>query len=169
MSKAKAKVGKRGGIGISLSLNALIGILLAIVGAFLVFFNQQPSSIVTFLSKVIGVFLICIGAVGIVNYFKYKQDAGVLVIGICEIIVGILFMISAIATYFIIIIAAALIVYGAVHLFRYHRSSLDFITGIAFIVIGILVLITFWVTEPVFMIIVGIAALIGAVYFLFFA
>lgn len=169
MARAKANVRKSGSVGISLSLNALIGILLAIIGAFLVFYNNDLQGTIGILVRIVAIFLICVGAVGVVHYFKYKQEISVLIVGLFEIIVGIALLISAIAAYFIIIIAAALILYGAYHLFRHHKTAWDFITGLTFIVVGILVLITFWVTEPIFLLIVGIAALVGAVYFLFFA
>ena len=166
MARAKAKVQKSGGVGISLSLNALVGILLAILGTFLCFFQSDITGI---LFMVIAIFLICIGAVGVVHYFKYKQDGSVLVTGIIEIVVGILLFIGPIATYFKLIVAIVLILYGAYHLFRYHKTSWDFITGLAIIVVGILILITQWVSEPIFLIIVGVAALIGAAYYLFIA
>ena len=169
MARAKAKVQKSGGVGISLSLNALVGILLAIIGASMVFYNQNLSGTINTLSRIIGIFLICIGAIGVLHYFKYKQDGAVLVIGIAEILVGILLLIGPIAQFLCLIIAIVLILYGAYHLFRYHKTSWDFITGLAIVVVGILVLITQWVSEPIFLIIVGVAALIGAAYYLFIA
>lgn len=169
MARAKAKVGKSGGVGISLSLNASIGILLAIIGTFLVFFNGNLSGILSYLIKVTAIFLICVGAVGVVNYFKYKLESAVLVVGLVEIIIGLVLIFAPIEKYLLIIIGAALILYGAVYLFRYHKTAWDFITGLLFIVVGILVLITFWVTHEIFLLIVGIAALIGAAYFLFLA
>lgn len=170
MARAKAKVQKSGGVSVSLSLNALIGILLAIIGAFMVFNRQGLQGTLGTLSYIVAIFLICVGAVSIVHYFRYKQDGAVLIVGIFEILVGVLLLISSINKYFIIIIAAFLILYGAVHLFRYHRSSWDFITGLTFIAVGVLVLITYWVSDVmVFNLIVGISALVGAAYFLFLA
>ena len=158
---------------VNLSFNALIGIVLAILGTFILFFNGS-SSLMPLLIRIIGVVMVCIGAVATVNYFRYKNSANSLIIGIVQIVLGVALLIAAsqISKWIFLALGILLALYGVFTLIRSRGNVLSVILGIAFVVLGILIILyTFyvdwqWLRDWGYYII-GIAAYCGAVFFLF--
>ncbi len=159
---------------VNITINAFIGSMLAVIGTFLLFFNGQDATPLCI--TIIGVFCVCIGAVGIVNFIRHKDDNGSLIVAILQVIIGVLFIIMAntIKEWIYLVIGILLIAYGIYLLIVSRRSNtFGIVLGIMLIVVGILILLwTFnadwaWLRDWGY-IIIGIAAYFGAAFFLFF-
>ena len=66
---------------INISVNAMIGIMLAVLGTFILFFNGT-TGLITMLVRIIGVVAAALGAVAVVKYFRYKNSGKSLALGI---------------------------------------------------------------------------------------
>lgn len=158
----------------NITINAFIGSMLAVIGTFLLFFNGQDATPLCI--TIIGVFCVCIGAVGIVNFFRKKDDNGSLVVSILQVLIGVLFIVMAntIKDWIYLVIGILLIAYGIYLLIISRKSNtLGIVLGILLIVVGILILLWAfnanwqWLRDWGY-IIIGIAAYCGAAFFLFF-
>lgn len=158
---------------VNLSLNALVGIVLAILGTFILFFNGS-AGLMPLLIRIIGVVFVCIGAVATVNYFRNKNSANSLIGGIIQIVVGLALLIAAsqISQWIFLALGILMAAYGVYTLITSKGDTLSVILGIAFIAIGILVILyTFngnwaWMSDWGY-IPIGISAYCGALFFLF--
>lgn len=158
---------------VNLSLNALIGIILAILGTFILFFDGS-ASLMPLLIRIIGVVLVCIGAVSVVNYFRHRNSANSLIVGIVQIVLGVALLIAAaqISKWIFLALGILMAVYGVYTLIVSRGKVLPVVLGVVFIVLGILIILyTFyanwqWLRDWGY-IPIGIAAYCGAVFFLF--
>lgn len=161
----------------NITINAFIGCMLAAIGTCLIFNGNEQ--VTTLAITIIGVFCVCLGAVAIVRYLRKNEGTSMstLVIGILQAIVGVILIVLAptVGFYVYLAIGIALIAYGIWTIIQAvrHGNTFTLIMGILLIVVGILVLLFAfaaswaWLQEWGY-IIVGIAAYIGAVIFLFF-
>lgn len=163
----------------NLTVNALIGILLAILGTVIMFFGGPGAveSTIRMTIITIGIVIVCLGAVTLVNYFRHKNSANSLIYSICEIVVGIALIIVAatIAAWTFFIIGIVIMVYGVYLLVISRGDALYVLLGIAFLVVGLLIMLyTFglqfswdWMNSWG-KYVIGSFAYCGAVAFLFF-
>ncbi len=161
----------------NITINAFIGCMLAAIGTCLLFKGGQDITPVAI--TIVGVFCLCLGLVAIVRYIrKYENtDMGTLVVGIIQAIIGVVLIVMAntVTQYVYLAIGIALIAYGIYTIVQAvrHGNTFAMIMGILLIVVGILVLLFTFATSWAWLqdwgyILVGIAAYIGAVIFLFF-
>ncbi len=161
----------------NITINAFIGCMLAAIGTCLLFKGGQDITPVAI--TIVGVFCLCLGLVAIVRYVrKYENtDMGTLVVGIIQAIIGVVLIVMAntVTQYVYLAIGIALIAYGIYTIVQAvrHGNTFAMIMGILLIVVGILVLLFTFATSWAWLqdwgyILVGIAAYIGAVIFLFF-
>lgn len=161
-----------GGFSVNLKVDALIGILLAILGTFILFFGGG-SSLIPMLIRIIGVIAVCLGIVAIVNYFRHRNSGTSLVMGIVEVVIGVALIIAAsqISQWIFLALGILLAAYGVYLLVMSRKNTIKIIMGIVYILLGILVILyTFnsdwaWINEWG-KYIIGIAAYLGAAFFL---
>lgn len=156
----------------NLSVNAAVGILLAIIGTFVLFFGGVKGA-VEMLMVVIGVVLVCFGAVAIVNYFRHNNSSKSLLVGILEAVVGVAIIIAGnfIALWMFLIIGILIALVGVYVLVKSRGDLIEILIGIAYIVLGVLILLYAFGWQWVMdwgKFIIGIASYLGAVFFLFF-
>ncbi len=162
-----------------ITINAFVGSMLAAIATCLIFKSGQD--ITPIVITVIGVFCVCIGAVSVVSYFRHdksERDTAQLIVGVIQLLIGVILIVMAntVVQWVYIAIGVALMLYGAFHIFKAIRSGrkgnmFGIIMGILLVIIGLLVLFYAfgweWMNTWGY-ILVGIAAYIGAVIFLFF-
>ncbi len=160
---------------LNLSVNAMVGIILAVLGTFILFFDGTLS-LIPLLIRIIGVVTACLGVIAAVNYFRHRNSSRSLVIGIIEIIVGVALVIAAgqISAWIFLALGILIAVYGIYLLVTSGGDALTVIMGIVYIVLGVIIIlymfglqygwewITAWGYIPI-----GIAAYLGAIFFLF--
>lgn len=160
---------------INLTVDKMAGIILAVLGTFILFFDGT-TSLTTMLIRIIGVIAACLGIIAVVNYFRYKNSGKSLIIGIVEIVVGVAITIAAqqISLWIFLALGIILALYGIYLLITSKGRTLDVIVAIVYIVVGILIIlymlgtqydwewITSWGKYPI-----GIIAYLGAILFLF--
>lgn len=161
----------------NITINAFIGCMLAAIGTCLLFQGGQDITPVAI--TIVGVFCVCLGAVAIVRYLRKNEgtDMGTLVVGIIQAVIGVILIVMAntVTQYVYLAIGIALIAYGIWTIIQAvrHGNTFALIMGILLIVVGILVLLYTFATSWAWLqdwgyILIGIAAYIGAVIFLFF-
>lgn len=159
----------------NLSVDAMVGIILAVIGTFILFFNGT-FGLVSLLIRIIGVVAACLGLVAVVNYFRYKNSSKSLIIGIIEIIVGVALVIAAdqISSWIFLALGILIAAYGIYLLITSKGDALTVIMGIVYIVLGVIIILYMfglqyswaWITDWGY-IPIGIAAYLGAIFFLF--
>ena len=161
-----------------ITINAFVGSMLAAIATCLLFNKQNITPIMI---TIVGVFCVCIGAVSVVGYLrdeKSERDMAQLIVGVLQLLIGVILIVMAIrvAEWVFIAIGVAIMLYGAFHIFKAVRSGRKgnmpgIIMGILLIIIGLLVLFYAfgwgWMNDWGY-ILVAVAAYIGAVIFLFF-
>ncbi len=161
-----------------ITINAFVGSMLAAIATCLLFNKQNITPIMI---TIVGVFCVCIGAVSVVGYLrdeKSERDMAQLIVGVLQLLIGVILIVMAIrvAEWVFIAIGVAIMLYGAFYIFKAVRSGRKgnmpgIIMGILLIIIGLLVLFYAfgwgWMNDWGY-ILVAVAAYIGAVIFLFF-
>ena len=158
---------------INISVNAMIGIMLAVLGTFILFFNGTTGLM---LVRIIGVVAAALGAVAVVNYFRYKNSGKSLALGIIEIIVGVALVIAAnqISSWIFFALGLLLVGYGIYLLVKSKGNRLNVLMAIIYLILGAFVILYMfgtmygweWITSWGY-IPIGIAAYLGAIFFLF--
>ena len=163
-----------GGFSMNLKVDTLVGILLAILGTFIIFFGGG-TSLIPLITRIIGIIAICLGVVAVVNYFRYRNSGTSLIVGIVEIVLGLALIIAAsqIAQWIFLALGVILILYGIYTLVMSRGNMLKVIMGVVYIVLGILIILFTFCNEWQWLqdwgkYIIGAAAYCGALFFLIF-